>query len=128
MTGTLAWRGCAGCDGTLLLDEEQQGGAATLDAAGAYLLCRTCRAREEAREAAVTVRRNTSCVHAALQSGPFSDLYVLAVDGDLVTVGALGFNGIEDPARVAEIEGRWWPPQMRGRRQFRRSELRMKGI
>jgi hypothetical protein len=141
---TVAWRGCAGCNGTLLLDEMQQAEAAHLDAAGAYLLCRTCQKLADAEEAKHPVVPNARCVLARYQSGPFSDLFIVKVESadytvtlvgeqftvrrpPLVTVGVLGMAGT-DPERVREILSRWWPAGTWDREGlvFSRAELRMK--
>lgn len=131
---TVAWRGCAGCNGTLLLDETQAATAEAGDRAGAYLLCGRCRKTADAEQAKRPAVRNRQCAHVLHQSGPFSDLYVTEVEGEHVTVGCLGLNGIEEERFDAILEA-WWPAGMRvpsrqaGRVfRFLRSELLMKGI
>ncbi len=125
MTRTLSWRGCAGCNGTLLLDDAQAATARALDSAGAYLLCRTCKARDDAEQGRRSVRTGDRCVLALYQSGPFSDLFVKSVDGDQVTIGILGMAGVPEE-RMRQILSRWWPAGLWQRRTFTRAELRMK--
>jgi len=127
MTRTVSWRGCAGCNGTLLLDELQQNEAAALDAAGAYLLCADCRKRLDAEEARLPVKAGARCVLSRYQSGPFSDLFIKEVAGDQITVGVLGMTGTANE-RLREILSRWWPAGTwdRASLTFARSELRMK--
>lgn len=122
---TLAWRGCAGCNGTLLLDEDQAALAEAQDRAGIYLLCAGCQKRADAEEAARPVAVGSRCVHWSYQSGPFAELYITEVSGDQITVGVLGMAGT-DEKQLSIILGQWWPPAMGGKRTFHRSELRMR--
>jgi hypothetical protein len=126
---TVAWRGCAGCNGTLLLDEAQAATAEAGDRAGAYLLCGSCRKIADAEQAKRPVAVGARCVLRLWQSGPFADLFITAVDGDSITVGVLGLGGVE-PGRVREILGRCWPAGLwdRDPLAFDRSELMMKGL
>jgi hypothetical protein len=123
----ITWRGCDGCNGTLLLDEEQALYAESLDDAGAYLLCRTCQRRADAEEKARPVVPRARCLHRYYQRGPFSELVITKVEGDQVTVAVLGMGGTDD-ARQDEILARWWPTSMQGRRCFYRYDLLMKGM
>jgi hypothetical protein len=123
---------CDGCGGTLLLDPDNGWTADRLNYAdstfGVSILCKTCQAREDKREAAVIVQKNTRCVLKLYPGGPFSDLYVSAVEGDRITVGVLGLGG-ESPERVREILGRCWPVHLLDRGfVFHRSELWMRGL
>jgi hypothetical protein len=123
---------CDGCGGTLLLDPLNGWTAERLNYAnntiGVYILCKTCQAAEDKREAGVTVQRNTRCVHKLYPGGPFSDLVVTAVDGERITVAVVGLGGVADERR-REILGRWWPVFMLDSGfVFPRSDLRMLGL
>lgn len=123
-------RSCDGCGGTLLLDPswESKVEQSNKGSGGPYILCKTCQAREDKREAAVVVQKGTRCAHRLYLGGPFSDLVVTAVDGERVTVIVLGLGGVA-PERQREILGRWWPSWMLAKNfVFDRSELRMKGL
>jgi hypothetical protein len=122
-------RCCAGCSGDLMLDPAQAATADAQDRAGAYVLCRTCRKRFDAEEAARPVAAGCRCVLRLYQSGPFADLFITAVDGDRIAVGVLGMAGVE-PARLRGMLGRWWPAGLWDRDPlvFDRAELVMKGI
>ena len=112
-----------------MLEPEQAATAAALDAAGAHVLCGPCRRAADAEEAARPIAAGRRCTLALYQSGPFSDLFITAVGGDLVTVGVLGMAGVE-PARVRGMLAAWWPAGLwdRDPLTFSRSELRMKGL
>jgi len=56
-------------------------------------LCPKHREAEMKRWAAWVPKPQDSCHDIQHQSGPFSDLFVISVDGDEVTVGVLGFPG-----------------------------------
>jgi hypothetical protein len=141
----VTWRGCAGCNGTLLLDERQNNQARSADGTGAYLLCRACQETADAEEARKPVVPHARCVHRLYQSGPFSDLFIVKVesadytvtlaDGEhlvrrpaRITVGVLGLGGVE-PERAREILGRCWPAGVwRDGLVYSRAELVMKGF
>jgi hypothetical protein len=123
---------CDGCGGTLLLDPRSGWTSEKLDYAnntfGVYILCATCQAREDAREAGVPVQVGTRCVHKLRPGGVFSDLVVTAVDGDRITVAVVGLGG-ESDERKNEILRRCWPEFLcNSDLVFLRSELRMKGL
>lgn len=110
---------CWRCSGHLLVPP---GVAAGLRRAGAGAYCQRCERIVKAEEAATPCAPGTRCVHAAYQSGPFSQLIVKSVAGDQVTVVVLGF-----PDEGPDYAARWWPPRMAGRRTFSRGELLMRG-
>jgi hypothetical protein len=95
-----------------------------LRARGVPTYCPRCQKIVDAEQAARPVVPRMRCVHVDYQAGPFSDLFVKAVDGDRVTVGVLGLGTGVLPAYLT----RWWPPIMHGRLTFSRGELLMKGI
>lgn len=118
---------CARCSGDLHLDPSQ------VDHLGMSpeVYCRKCQAILDAEQAAAMVAPGVRCVHRCYASGPFSQLVVKSVEGDQVTVFLLGWPDPDDPAELIRREtmlARWWPGVMRGRREFARSELLMKGI
>jgi hypothetical protein len=123
---------CDGCGGTLLLDPDNGWTPERLNHAnitfGVYILCKPCQAREDKREAAVVVQKNTRCVHRLYPDGPFSDLVVTAVEGERVTVAVLGLGGTSDE-RKREILGQCWPGFLLSSNfVFPRSDLRMIGL
>jgi hypothetical protein len=119
---------CDGCGGTLIFSPwEEDRLLRSNNTFGLYVFCRKCQEREDAKEAAQPAVPHARCAHRDLPAGPFSDLYVTAVEGDQVTVGVLGFNGLT-PERVTALEEWAWPASMRGRRTFARAELRMRGL
>jgi hypothetical protein len=123
---------CDGCGGTLLLDPDNGWTPERLEYSnntfGVYIFCKTCQAKEDKREAAVVVQKNTRCVHKLYPGGAFSDLVVTAVDGERITVAVLGLGGVE-PERQREILGQCWPGFLLSSNfVFPRSDLLMKGL
>lgn len=139
---TVMWVSCYHCSGDMFIDEASVASLAVggwssdtaMPGEGPIIYCRKCKPIVDREQAARAVAKNSQCVHVMLPRGPFSDLYVKAVEGEFVVVGCLGLNGV-DPERFEAILGTWWPAGMRvpsrqaGRSfRFRRSELLMKGI
>jgi hypothetical protein len=123
---------CDSCGGTLLLDPRNGWTSDRLDYAnntfGVYILCKTCQAREDAREAGVPVLAGTRCVHKLRPGGVFSDLVVAAVNGDQITVAVVGLGG-QTEEQKNEIIRRCWPEFLcNSGLVFLRSELHMKGV
>jgi hypothetical protein len=123
---------CDGCGGTLLLDPANGWTSDRLNYSnntfGVYIYCKACQDKDDKREAAVVVQKNTRCVHKLYPGGPFSDLVVTAVEGERITVVVLGLGGTSEE-RKREILGRCWPGFLLSSNfVFPRSDLRMLGL
>jgi hypothetical protein len=134
---TVTWVSCARCAGDMLIDPASiaslaEGGwspARSLPGEGPVIYCAKCRPIVDAEEARKPVVPGARCVLAMHPRGPFSDLFITAVDGDRVTVCVLGLGGVE-PGRARELLAAWWPAGLwdRDPLTFGRSELRMRGL
>ena len=121
------WRICERCQVDLLVEPEYGDWLMRKGESAPPLLCPKCKILAQREEAARPVVPNARCVHVDYQRGPYSDLYIVKVEGDLVTVGVTGTGGME-PERQAEILERFHPGIMHGRRVFHRNELLMRGL